>query len=317
MLSCATPSGSLSLLALYSALDLPALFHAGSAPGFWDLQRISLRVQPAIASRRCVPLLSFPCVQRGPPAVSPPKRCELCEPSTFSGFAPKHEARLPANADQHPHVDSLAETNESAQTYCQFQFQLPKQPSAEIDAPMCPAPKRWLHEHCDATLLSPKRQAFTPHEPEDSPRRNASTLLSARTGSNRSHRSDRCLPLPLTRRCPRARRNAHRDSLTSAVVPGGLQGFEQGAESVSNVRSVTRTRRPNLSWPCAPPGCALHRLDGGLLPPAALPLLYRNRVCELGMPPPEGCVTLPTPSTLLGFSHTATRGHPCTGSPEF
>lgn len=159
MLGCATPSGFLNLMALYSALDLPALFHAGSAPGFWDLQRISLRVQPAIASRRYVPLLSFPCVQRGPPAVSPPKRWELCEPSTFSGSVPKHEARLPANADQHATVDSLAETRESAQTYCQFQPQLPKQPSAEIDAPMCPAPKRWLHEHGDATFLPPKRQA--------------------------------------------------------------------------------------------------------------------------------------------------------------
>lgn len=61
-----------------------------------------------------------------------------CEPSTSSDFAPKREARLPANADQHATVDPTAETAESAQTCCPSRPQLPKQPSVDMDVSMVP-----------------------------------------------------------------------------------------------------------------------------------------------------------------------------------
>jgi len=63
------------------------------------------------------------------------------------------------NADQHATVDSLAETNESAQTCRRPQPQLPKQPSAELDVPMCPTPKRWLYEHRNAFQIAAEATA--------------------------------------------------------------------------------------------------------------------------------------------------------------
>jgi hypothetical protein len=80
--------------------------------------------------------------------------------------APKRDVYLPANADQHVTVDSLAETNEPAQTCRRPQPKLPKQPSAEIDVLMCPTPKRWRYEHRNEfpSCRRSDRSKRTPHE---------------------------------------------------------------------------------------------------------------------------------------------------------
>jgi hypothetical protein len=70
-----------------------------------------------IVSRRYVPLVSFPYTQRGPSRIWQPKLPELNEPPTSSDYAPKCEAMLPANADLHGSIDSLAEANVSAPPY--------------------------------------------------------------------------------------------------------------------------------------------------------------------------------------------------------
>jgi len=64
----------------------------------------------------------------------------------------------------------------------------------------------------------------------------------------------------------RAPKRSNGISSAGAAAPSGLQGIELAAESVSNARSVTRARRPNLSWPWAPPGFAPHSLEGELCP---------------------------------------------------
>jgi hypothetical protein len=91
-------------MARYSALDLPALFHAGSAPGFCDLQRISLRVKPAVPLSAACP--SCPCRVHSVilrPFLSLPKQRHEGENRQHSvtPCRERREARLPANADQH------------------------------------------------------------------------------------------------------------------------------------------------------------------------------------------------------------------------
>jgi hypothetical protein len=174
--------------------------------------------------------------------------------------------------------------------------------------------------------------------------------LSAACRHDRGHRSQRPTPAEASaarrRRAPKRaaarftrllevspsadpRRSALLSSgmASSAITQSGLQGFEQSAESVSNGRSVTRARRPSLSWPCAPPGFALAVSMVGFFPlsfhaPRSPKGPTRDRLGEsLCSATPEGTTQLerPTPHTIFsrGLSRTATRRHPCTGSPEF
>lgn len=168
------------------------------------------------------------------------------------------------------------------------------------------------------------RDTYAAEQPlrPQTPKRHDPAWLPEQTWMN-ARRSDRHRHLPSRRRLT-SYRSTNPNTSTSAIAQSGLQGFEQSAESVSNARSVTRTRRPSLSWPCAPPGCALHRLDGGLLPPACSPPPYGLGCDWLGGPhlpglpkAPRGLRTAPHTIYSRGLSHTAARRHPCTGSPEF
>jgi hypothetical protein len=158
--------------------------------------------------------------------------------------------------------------------------------------------------------------------PSAPPKRRVEAVLSEQVLSSGS-RSRRRRSLPTRRRWSVPPKRPVPNPSTSAVAQSGLQGIEQDTESVSNARRVTSARRPSLSWPCAPPGCALHRLDGGLRPPGLSLPLSGSLQAGLGAPrsprlPKAPAVSRLAPHTInsRGLSHTAARGHPCTGSPE-
>lgn len=173
----AAPAGFLSLLTRCSAPLLPALFHAGSAHGFCDLQRFSLRVQPANASRRRVPLVSLPfkVLSVGPQAAGTAEaaRAMRCEPPTFSGAAREREALLPANVGQRAKMQELTRRDErgSCLTCCRCQGSpRPKQqtrPTPERSCGRAPrGAKPCMNTARRPRTCAPKRQDGAPRELE-------------------------------------------------------------------------------------------------------------------------------------------------------
>lgn len=235
--------------------------------------------QPADASRRRVPLVSLPfkVLSVGSQAAGDAEaaRAMRCEPPTFSGTAREREACLPANVGQRAKMQELTRRDErgSCLTCCRCQGSPAAEAADETDTGafmrVSALRRAALHEHgatptnlcAEASGWSATRareqSAVPKHSAPSSEleqplscRERLATLPPLRAASRRASLSDVSHAEAYERRAVSA-------TSTGAVAPSGLQGFEQTAESVPNARSVTRARRPILSWPYAPPGYAL------------------------------------------------------------
>jgi hypothetical protein len=244
------------------------------------------------------------------------------EPPTSRDSAPKHAAHRPADVGSALRVRQSAARRDELWTCVARRDLDPERRSAAQSTSMAsvsslrPKTRRVFRRRgVISRARSPKRAcalSVTPVQPSLSGRARCAEAPRARPRELRavllavSRRSDRRCRVAAPRRSVEGLRTPKRESpleATSAVAPGGLQGFEPAAESVPNARRVTNACRPMLSWPCAPPGCALHRLEDACLADA-------RSACETlsGL---TAVNTRPTSPTLVGFvARLFARGRP-------
>jgi len=244
------------------------------------------------------------------------------------------EAQLPANAGQHASVDSAAETAKPAQTCCHTDPNWPPKRSA-ISRRGCGAPQ-WTRAEAQAAFEASRRRPQVPaaeatrmraprgvRYPSAPPKRRAQRLAA-------SSRPDApAAEAAVVAACPLAVGGACRRS--------GLFRTRRRAPSHRvDYRGLSKARSPYptcavLSAPAGRASRGLVPLQGvpsadsmaGFLPPACRLPLAGSTQAGFGAPlllglPKAPAVSRPAPHTInsRGLSHTAARGHPCTGSPE-
>lgn len=216
------------------------------------------------------------------------------------------------------------------------------QPSVETDVrPVCPAPKRWRSRDVTAAPTAPFAEAFRMRAPQGdfvrsaTPKRRAAAKL---PGAERRHQPPKRPPSESVARRSARRPFSARSSSQSEPTPK-RESRDRRRVPLHRVdfRGLSKAQSPYPT--CAVLPALADRASHGLVPlqgvpsadsmvgffpppRAASPLRDGPRQVRL-VPrsprrPKAPAVSRLAPHTIYsrGLSHTAARGHPCTGSPE-